>query len=33
MLNFDISTWRKNYISSAAGKYMDQKIIRDGEIQ
>ncbi|MFZ2151141.1 MAG: hypothetical protein WAZ12_05200 [Candidatus Absconditicoccaceae bacterium] len=32
-LSFDISTWRKNYVSSVAGKYMDQKIIRNGEIQ
>lgn len=28
-LSFDISTWRKNYVSSAAGKYMDQYIIAD----
>jgi len=32
-LSFDISTWRKNYVSSAAGKYMDQQIIRNAEIQ
>jgi len=28
-LSFDISTWRKNYVSSAAGKFMDEIIIRN----
>lgn len=32
-LNFNISTWRKNYISSEAWKYMDQEIIRNWQIQ
>lgn len=32
-LNFNISTWRKNYVSWAAGKYMDQEIIRNWQTQ